>query len=185
MFERFTTDARNAVVEAQIVARQAGSPTIDTRHVLIALAEPDGAARDALEDVGVGATELTRRLRADIAAGGLDGQALASLGIDLDAVRRQADAVFGAGALERAARRSRAGHLPFAAEAKKTLELALREAVRLHASAIDGNFLLLGVLRCSGCAAESELRRALAEAGSDPASLRAAIERRVSAARSA
>lgn len=178
MFERFTREARAAVVGAQTVARDVGSRSIDTRHVLVALAESAGPASDALRAAGTDPARLATRLRDDLRAGGLDGEALASLGIDLDAVRRQADAAFGEGALTRGTGRAPKGHIPFAPDAKKTLELALREAVRLGSSGIDGGHLLLGVLRGTGSPAEAALRRELAAAGSDAGALRLAVERR-------
>lgn len=176
MFERFSKEARAAVVEAQLVARATGSRSIDTRHVLVALAEAEGPARRALRTVGVDPVGLAARVRDDVGAGGLDGEALASLGIDLDAVRDRADAVFGEGALDRPNRRAPRGHIPFTPDAKKALELALREVIRLGTSTIDGGHLLLGILRGTGGPAEALLRRELAAAGSDVGALRTAIE---------
>ena len=176
MFERFTTDARTVVAEAHVIARQTGSAMIDTRHVLIALAETDNTARTVLGEAGVDTATLGARLRHEVASGDLDADALASLGIDLNAVRRRADTVFGVGALDRAGHRSPSGHLPFAAEAKKSLELALREAVRLHSNSITANHLLLGLLRNTGCTAEESLRRSLVDTGLDVATLRSLIE---------
>ena len=63
-----------------------------------------------------------------------------------------------------------------AAEAKKSLELALREAVRLHSNSITANHLLLGLLRNTGCTAEETLRRSLVDTGLDVATLRSLIE---------
>ncbi len=177
MFERFSKEARAAVVDAQLVARQAGSRAIDTRHVLVALAAADGPAAHALRTVGVDPAGLAARLRDDLRVGGLDRTALAMLGVDLDAVRSRADAVFGEGALERGTGRSPRGHIPFTPDAKKALELALREVVRLGAPAIDGGHLLLGMLRATGSPAESALRQELTAAGTDPAALRATLER--------
>ncbi|HET9647682.1 MAG TPA: Clp protease N-terminal domain-containing protein, partial [Microlunatus sp.] len=102
--------------------------------------------------------------------------ALAALGIDLAAVRRQADAAFGAGALDRPRATPRRGHLPFTREAKATLELALREAVRTKAATIGGGQLLLGLLRVPDAVAGQALGRALQQAGSGPAALRTALE---------
>ena len=104
------------------------------------------------------------------------------MGIDLDAVRASADAVFGKDALDRVGRAPAKGHLPFTADAKKTLELALREAVRLRTNRIDGAMLLLGTLRGTGSPAELVLSRALAEVGSSAAALRLAVERAVAQA---
>ncbi|GAB2452807.1 Clp protease N-terminal domain-containing protein [Xylanimonas ulmi] len=183
MFERFTKDAREAVVDAQVVARSTHSRTIDARHVLVALVEPGaGPACDALDAVGLDAAALARALRDELGGAGLDGEALAAIGVDLDAVRRATDATFGEGSLDGGGllRRDRK-HIPFTADAKKALELALREAIRLGSAGIDGGHLLLGILR-GGSPAASALRAALAQAGSDDAALRAAVERRRDAA---
>jgi len=165
MFERFTKDARSAVVDAQLVAREAHSDQIDTRHVLVALAESPGPARAALSDGGLDVTDLVERARTSIAAGdALDPAALAAVGIDLDEVTRRTEATFGEGALTRAGRvlRGRRKHIPFTADAKKSLELALREAVRLGSKEINGGHLLLGMTR-----AESPARSILSDAGAD------------------
>ncbi|HEY5980157.1 MAG TPA: Clp protease N-terminal domain-containing protein [Microlunatus sp.] len=182
MFERFTADARAVVVHAQTEARRASARSIDSRHLLLALVETAGPATDALTSMGVDPTQLTRDLRGELRSGGLDAEALASVGIDLEAVRASADAVFGKDALDRAGRSPAKGHIPFAADAKKTLELALREAIRMHSSRIDSGMLLLGTLRVVGSPAELTLRRALAEVGSTPESLRLAVERAVAKA---
>lgn len=170
MFERFTREARTAVVGAQQVARDVGSRHVDTTHLLVALLEQDGPAARAVDALGVDRAALASRARADLRSGGLDADALAGLGIDLDAVRRQADAVFGRGALERAGR-SPSGHIPFTPDAKKSLELALREAVRLKQSSIRGSHLLLGILRAD-CPARALLERS----GVDTPALRDRLE---------
>ncbi|GAB2504437.1 Clp protease N-terminal domain-containing protein [Promicromonospora xylanilytica] len=165
MFERFTKDARSAVVDAQLVARAAHSDQIDSRHLLVALAERAGPARSALSDGGLDVTELVARTRERIEAGdALDPEALAAVGIDLDEVTRRTEATFGEGALSRAGRvlRGRRKHLPFTADAKKSLELALREAIRLGSREIHGGHLLLGLTR-----AESPARSVLTGAGAD------------------
>jgi ATP-dependent Clp protease ATP-binding subunit ClpA len=165
MFERFTKDARSAVVDAQLVARDAHSDQIDSRHLLVALAESTGPARSALADGGLDVTELITRARASIEAGdALDPAALAAVGIDLDEVTRRTEATFGEGALTRAGRilRGRRKHVPFTPDAKKSLELALREAIRLGSKEISGGHLLLGMTR-----GESPARRILSDAGAD------------------
>jgi ATP-dependent Clp protease ATP-binding subunit ClpA len=177
MFERFTTDARDVVVSAQTVARESGTRSIDTRHVLLGLVETPGPAADALTSVGVDPASLARELRLQLRSGGLDAEALASVGIDLEAVRASADAVFGRDALDRAGRAPMKGHIPFTPDAKKALELALREAIRLRMNRIDGAMLLLGTLRGADSPAELTLRRALADAGSSPSALRQTVER--------
>lgn len=171
MFERFTKEARAAVTAGQGIARDTSTRTVDTRHLLVALARDAGPARAALAEAGVDATALADAAMAELRASGLDPDALAGIGIDLAAVRREADRTFGADALERAARR-RGGHLPFTSDAKKSLELALREAIRLKHRSIDGRHLLLGILRadCPG-------RAMLAGQDADLDALRAAAER--------
>jgi ATP-dependent Clp protease ATP-binding subunit ClpA len=171
MFERFTAEARAAVIAAQQVAREAGARQIDTRHVVVALAEANGPAATALRDAGVDVEALTAALRADATAAGLDPEALASIGVDLAAVRERTDAVFGRGAVDRAGHSP--GHIPFTRDAKKALELALREAVRLKHPALDGRHLLLGILR-----AASPGREALAAHGVDLDELRRTLEGR-------
>jgi ATP-dependent Clp protease ATP-binding subunit ClpA len=176
MFERFTKEARAAVVGAQGVARDTGSRSIDTRHLLVALVEDRGPVHRALREAGADAEAVAEKARADLRAGGIDGDALAGIGIDLDAVRRQADAVFGPDALERAGR-APGGHIPFTPEAKKALELALREAIRLKQRSIHPAHLLLGILR-----AQSSGRALLLQAGVDTDALRSALEEQTKAA---
>ncbi|WP_101525776.1 Clp protease N-terminal domain-containing protein [Nocardioides houyundeii] len=149
MFERFTKQARAVVTDAQVVARDAASRSIDTRHLLISLVQGPGPARRALGAAGGDVEAILARARADVASSGLDADALAGIGIDLDAVRRQTDEVFGAGALEWAGRRS-GGHIPFTPDAKKTLELALREAIRLKDRGIHSAHLMLGLVLAEG-----------------------------------
>lgn len=169
MFERFSREARGAVMGAQQVAVDAASRAVDGRHLVVALAEGIGPAAHGLRLAGVDVHRLASGLRRELALAGLDADALASIGIDLDAVRERADAVFGRGALDRAG--ARRGRVPFDREAKKALELALREAIRLTQTTIDGRHLLLGVLRAGGAG-----RQALGSRGIDLDAVRDALE---------
>lgn len=109
MFERFTDSARQIVVQAQSQARQLGHGFIGCEHLLLALVSLDEPAAAVLRDHGL-TPERTRaeviRLvgpgRAVSLLGGLDREALASIGIDLDAVRSRIEATFGPDALTRA-----------------------------------------------------------------------------------
>jgi ATP-dependent Clp protease ATP-binding subunit ClpA len=163
MFERFTKGAREAVARAQEEARGLGAGHIGTEHLLLGVATGSGTSARVL--AGEGATP--ERLREAAGGGRLDGEALASLGIDLDEVRRRVEATFGPGALERG-RPCRDGHVPFTPAAKKALELALREAVRLGDRHIGAEHLLLGLVRDEKAEAVAVLRRA----GADPARIR-------------
>lgn len=173
MFERFTTGARQAVVAAQEVARDLGDPQISPAHLVVAVASTPDPAAEALAAHGADRQALLDRFDTD----GLDAPALAALGIDLEAVRRRADAVFGAGALERAGRRRHApsGHVPFTRDAKKTLEVALREAVRLGHRRIEAGHVLLAVIRLHGTDGHLLLLRC----GVDPAALAADVTARL------
>lgn len=172
MFERFTADARAAVVEAQTVARSRSDGRIDTRHLLLGIASvPDGVGTRALTDRGLDhdrlATEAARHTEADA----LDAEVLATLGIDLDAVRARADAVFGHDALNRAGRPPKRGHVPFAKDARKTLEVALREAVHRGHRHIDSGHILLALIRLTDTPGHEMLRHT----GTDLDALRRAV----------
>ncbi len=65
----------------------------------------------------------------------------------------------------------------FAPDAKKSLELALREAIRLKHKRIDRVHLMLGILR-----AECPGRALLERAGADAEDLRTALEEQPKAA---
>jgi len=147
MFERFTKRARTVVVHAQEIARERRSSTIGSEHLLLGLfAVPDGLAATILARLQVDRADV----EADLGRGApFDAEGLATLGIDLEEVRRQAEETFGPGALDRtqaAQGRWRGGHIPFERDAKKALELGLREAVRLGHGFIGTEHLLLGLL---------------------------------------
>jgi ATP-dependent Clp protease ATP-binding subunit ClpA len=147
MFERFTKRARTVVVHAQEIARERRSPTIGSEHLLLGLfAVPEGLAATILARLQVDRADV----EADLGRGApFDAEGLATLGIDLEEVRRQAEETFGPGALDRTQAvqgRWRGGHIPFERDAKKALELGLREAVRLGHGFIGTEHLLLGLL---------------------------------------
>ena len=164
MFERFSKSAREVVVRAQTEATALGRERIDADVLLLGVAGGQSRAARVLADHGA----THRALQQRAASGGLDGTALAAIGIDLDEIRRRAEAAFGPGALERR-RRARGGYVPFTAGAKKALELALREAIAAGDKEIGDEHVLLGLLRQGG--AEALLR----SAGAEPAVLREAL----------
>ncbi len=168
MFERFTPAARQVVVRAQDEARAFGHPWLGTEHLLLGvLAEPQAPGVGVLTDLGVTVDTARAALRrlVGLGRGGLgesDADALRTLGIDLDEVRRRVEASFGPGALDhvprRPPRRRRpwrrgrcepadvTGHLPFMPRAKRALERAQREAIALGDRDIGVEHLLLGLL---------------------------------------
>ncbi|MGD0242083.1 MAG: hypothetical protein ABSB59_17375 [Streptosporangiaceae bacterium] len=134
MFERFTDEARTV-----------GEPASE---VLCAYGlTPEFVEEEIVRRVGLGAGGGL--------FGGLDSEALATIGIDLDAVRARIEASLGEQALARAAQtasqehraqcpaaRGRrpgyrapgprpSGHIPYTPVAKKILEITLREAIAL------------------------------------------------------
>lgn len=177
MFERFTGDARQAVVLAQDEARALCHHYIGTEHLLLGLlSEGDGPAARVLGEHGLRAEDLRRRILSIVGgAGSLDPEALAAFGIDLDEVKRATEAAFGPGALDPQGRRRPTGHIPFTPRAKKVLELSLREATRLRHDHIGTGHVLLGLIReGKGVAA-----KVLIDAGCDLDGLRDDVARMI------
>ena len=114
MFERFTERARRVVVLAQEEARLLKHNYIGTEHLLLGLIhEGEGVAAKALE----------------------------SLGVSLEGVREDVEAIIGRGS------EVPAGQMPFTPRAKKVLELSLREAIQLGHNYIGTEHILLGLVR--------------------------------------
>jgi ATP-dependent Clp protease ATP-binding subunit ClpA len=185
VFERFTTSARSVVTLAQREARKLGRPNVGTQHVLLGiLGAPDTVGARALEALGIHERDVREDVRSldrdPSAFSDRDADALRSVGIDLDEVRRTVEQTFGSGALERGATdgaRSWAGHVPFTRGSKKALELALREAIHLGHRSIGTAHLLLGLVRDDGCSAA----RILVARGADRERVRAAVLREIAA----
>jgi ATP-dependent Clp protease ATP-binding subunit ClpA len=179
MFERFTQDARQIVVLAQAEARRLHHHYIGTEHLLLALAQGEGPAAESLREYGLETADLRARIirYTGSADEGLDPEALASIGIDLEEVRRATEASFGQGALAPKSRRRPSGHIPFSSRSKKVLELSLREAVRLKQKDIGSGQVLLGLIREGeglGC-------KVIVDVGVDLQELRDDVVRRISA----
>ena len=223
MFERFSGRARRVVVQAQHNARRYGHNFIGPEHLFLGLVtNEDDPASALLRDLGLTQerteAEFSRLTRsqptgppgskaplpppAGPSAGplaGLDAEALAAIGIDLDEVRTRIEATFGPGALSRAVppqqrgparrrllRRDRRGpvrsgpdnaritahsHIPFTPRAKKVLELSLREAVGLGDNYIGMEHIALALLRIQDGVAP----QLLARLDVSPDTLRAAL----------
>ena len=111
MFERFTDGARHVVAQAQHDARRLGHNHIGCEHLLLAAAEAGEPAGAVLRDQGVTPERVEAEILRAIGRGpggpadplrGLDREALAAIGIDLDVVRARIEAAFGPDALDRA-----------------------------------------------------------------------------------
>jgi ATP-dependent Clp protease ATP-binding subunit ClpA len=147
-------------------ARRLGCSFVGTEHVLLALAH----------DRSSGSAALLGRLGADLAAvesalapwlgpssdrTKIDPDALASLGVDFEAVRARIEGTFGAGALERAS----ASCLGIAPRLKLALAFALDHA---GDSPLSDEHVLLGILNVP----DSVGARALAKLGISAEGLR-------------
>jgi ATP-dependent Clp protease ATP-binding subunit ClpA len=163
MFNRFTHEAREAVERAQEEAAELGHDHIGTEHLLLGIAARGGLPASLGLEHGA--------LRAAVAGFSqqLDAEALAAIGIDLDAVRRAVEQSFGPGALS--GRRRRGGHIPFCPKAKKVLELSLRAAIALSDRHIGTDHILLGIAR----EPDSGAARALDTCGTTTDALRRAV----------
>ena len=135
MFERFTDRARRVAILAQEEARMLHHNYIGTEHILLGLIrEGEGVAAKALE----------------------------SLGISLEAVRQQVEAITGQG------QQAPSGHIPFTPRAKNVLELSLREALQLGHNYIGTEHILLGLIR----EGEGVAAQVLVKLGADPGRIR-------------
>ena len=110
MFERFSQDARNLVVHATEHARRLGHRYVGAEHILLAAVSASQPASAVMRAQGVTPElveeEIVRRVGLGAGAGlfgGLDRDALATIGIDLDTVRARIEASFGPQALTNAA----------------------------------------------------------------------------------
>ena len=170
MFEHFTDAARQAIAAAEGESRGMTSGHIGTEHLLIALAaEPQGLGGRILRHMGAGPDDLRADARRHAGPSAIDPDALATLGIDFDEVKRRVEETFGPGALSRG--RECEGHIPFAPAAKKSLELSLRSAQALGDRFIGSEHLLLGIARAD----QGTAARLLQERGIDLKRLEAAV----------
>ncbi|GAA0657888.1 hypothetical protein GCM10010193_05690 [Kitasatospora atroaurantiaca] len=185
MFERFTVGARQVVVQAKAEAAELKHGYIGTEHLLLGiLADPQDPSAAVLVEAGLD-HDAARVVVVRLLGSGGDAQALAAIGVDLDAVREAVEAEFGEGALDGPAGGDQSrrrgwfkgggGRSPFTDRAKKTLALSLREAIRLGADHIAVGHILLGLLReGDGLAA-----RVIADHGLDVKAVRRAVEARL------
>lgn len=179
MFERFEPASRQAVLDARHEADRVGQDMIRTEHLLLGVLQEAGPGADALSAAGLD----LETLRAQVprgghrGGGGIDADALATLGISLDAVRRATDAAFGHGALDRVVVPSHR-RIPLGDDTKQALAGAVRYAHSSGERYISSGHLLVGILEQEGNGAVALLN----EAGTDIDALRADVLRRVAPA---
>lgn len=188
MFERFSAQAREVVVGAQTCARRRSARSIGAIHLFDALADSSMSTAALLSALGVDGQRLAQALNEIVPEPVADDVALRTLGIELDEIRRRVEATFGPEALDRAAARSGrrrrwpwsrafSSHIPFTDGAKKSLELALREAIRLGDRTITPEHLLLGAVRADDRRLHSILDRLEVSAESIRAAVEASLRR--------
>jgi ATP-dependent Clp protease ATP-binding subunit ClpA len=154
MFERFSRDARRAVVRAQEAAMRMGAEQVEPEHLLLALAEGSNAAARAMAEAGLDPDAIAQTIEADLAA------MLEVVGVPPSV-------------LDAAPARPRADRPRLSMHAKTVLEHALREGIR------SGEHVLLGALRPPG----PTLARVLARHDVEPERLAALVQVEVAAAR--
>jgi ATP-dependent Clp protease ATP-binding subunit ClpA len=190
MFERFTPEARQILCDARGQAIRLGHDWIGCEHLLLALAASDSPAGEVVRDLGATPAAVEGALLAVLGtpSDSLDGEALAAIGIDLEAVRERVEAAFGPGALSRprARRGSRwrrprrecpdigPGRRPFTPRARKCLELSRRQAEASAQALIGMEHLAWELLSIQ----DGLARRILAELRVSPAEIRSAIAQR-------
>ena len=176
MFEKFTSLAKRSVTLSQDEALTLGHDFIGTEHLLLGLVRvPDGLAGQVLSEQGVRAAQLRAQALRLLEAAGVPAtggreaaEALATIGIDVDEIRRRANDTFGPG-------RFMFPRPAYTMRAKTVLELTLREALVLGHDYIGTEHLLLGLL-AEGAGVGVQ---ALGAVGVDLARLRDAVLGRV------
>src|SRR5215472_5042447 len=89
---------------------------------------------------------------------GIAATAMESLGVDIEVARRRVEEIVGRG------QAAASGSMPFTPQAKKTLQLALREAMHLGHSYVGTEHILLGLVRLD----DGPAAQLLASLGADP-----------------
>jgi len=176
MFERFTPDARLLVVGAQDVAREAGSGEISPAHLLAVLVKTEhGDGARILAELGVSADDVLGELARVRRRGGMsdaDAEALSELGIDIEQIVERVEQTHGPDALANRRGPVKRGHIPFATQSKKTLEMSLREAVRMGDKHVGQECILLALAQQQGT------DDVLARHGADYQTLRRIVQQR-------
>jgi ATP-dependent Clp protease ATP-binding subunit ClpA len=160
VFERFTRDARGAVVRAQEAAMRMGAEQVEPEHLLLALADGCNPASRAIAEAGLDADTIAATIEADLVA------MLAVVGVPPSVV-------------DSAPARPRADRPRLSLHAKSVLERALREAIRGGGRRLGVEHVLLGALRPPG----PTLARVLARHEVEPERLAALVQVEVAAGR--
>lgn len=176
MFERFTSAARAVIADARQRAVDEDAAEIREEHLLAALLAVPKVAYP-LERLGVAGgahPPVLQEIAHARRQGGLsplDAQALAGLGIELDAVVSRIEAELGISALDTSRRRGRRrSRLRLSPQSALALQAGLQQATERGDRELREEHLLLGLMTRPGTVAD-----ALAARGATPATLLAAL----------
>jgi ATP-dependent Clp protease ATP-binding subunit ClpA len=153
MFERFTKEAREAVISAVEEAWSRSEARVGTEHLLLGLSDSN-----MMESLGLNRDTLRQELNR------LDGDALEAIGIDPELLEIEAAETLGP------FRRRR--HLPFTGAAKDMLKGALKEALVLEHRYIGAEHVLLAITRLP---AHDRAIRMMSGIGWEPDQMRASL----------
>ncbi|MFJ3302957.1 Clp protease N-terminal domain-containing protein [Streptomyces sp. NPDC086549] len=162
MFERFTKDARDVVRGAVGHCERAGSQSVGTEHMLLALLDRE-ASRGSFALAALGLAERKESVREALdearRRGGLsraDTDALAGLGIDVSEIVFRVEETHGVGAMsgDRKDKGWWSGRRTFSRGAKGVLERALRIAVAHRDRHVGDEHILLALAAAPGVPAE-------------------------------
>ena len=154
-FLRFTPEARDVLAAAQDEALRLGHRSIGTEHVLLALAaDEDDLPGRVLAQHGLDVEAARDGVRRIVGLGAkrLDRDALATLGIDLDEVRRRVEETFGEGALDCTGGVIGCG-MPLSPRTKQAFEKAVHHARGAGSPAVTPEGLLIGLAQVEDGAA--------------------------------
>ena len=125
LFSRFTPRARHAVASARDEAQKSGAGQVGTEHLLLGLlSEPQGLAAQAITALGATSRQVRQGVKRSTGASRSGATAPPAQAHD--------------------------GRTPFSPQAKQSLKLALREALRRGHNYIGTEHLLLGLLDVEG-----------------------------------
>ena len=135
IFNRFAKEARECAEAAVEEARLLGHDSVGDEDLLLGILRADGGvASQALSSLGV-TREAVREQSEELLS-----DALSSIGISLEEARRSAGEAF-------EMRLPNERRIPFSPRAKKALEQALPEALRVGDNRLTPEHVLLGILR--------------------------------------
>jgi ATP-dependent Clp protease ATP-binding subunit ClpA len=153
MQTRFQSTARDAVIDAVDLSRRLRHSAVGCEHLALATLRQPGEPAQVCRLLGVSLPDFEQAI-ARACGGGplpLDGAALSSLGINLEALRKNVEETFGPDALDRDRRpfdgRAR-GKTAFTDDAKRAFLRAVRDAGT--ATSVSALHLAIAVIRVGG-----------------------------------